>query len=210
MSAHSVVSPALPFSLPPEARKSLQAQHSGWVSGMLICRPWRKSARFPLPHSRSRLPLSEGRKAVLLETQGSCSPRSRRAQAASSTVTLAKPPLPLPSSSRKGKRQDRTSKPTLPLPLFLGELKQKVRFCDSLERKEGGGSKELRVPKLSWLADKTHAACSASAGAPTPRRPSVLGAEQSRGQGPICAPEGSRGEEKFLQRRGGQRWREIG
>ena len=108
---------------------------------MLICRPWRKSARFPLPHSRSRLPLSEGRKAVLLETQGSCSPRSRRAQAASSTVTLAKPPLPLPSSSRKGKRQDRTSKPTLPLPLFLGELKQKVRFCDSLERKEGGGSK---------------------------------------------------------------------
>ncbi|XP_043726861.1 uncharacterized protein LOC122673290 [Cervus elaphus] len=158
---------------------------------MLICRPWRKSACFPLPHSRSRLPLSGGWKAILLETQGSCSPGSRRAQAASSTVSLANPPLPLPSSSRKGKRQDRTSKPTSPLPLFLGELKQKVRFCDSVEREEGGGSKELRVPKLSWFADQTHAARSASAGAPTPRGPRGL-ARSRRGVGDRfaspCAP----------------------
>ena len=191
VSAHFAVSPALPFSLPPEARESLQAQPSGWVSGTWICRPWRESACFPLPHSRSRLPLSGGWKAVLPETQGSCSPGSRRAQAASSSVSLAKPPLPLPSSSRKGKRQDRTSKPASPLPLFLGELKQKVRFCDSGEGEEGGGSKEVRVPKLSWFADQTRAACSASAGAPSPRGARGL-ARSRRGVGDRlaspCAP----------------------
>ena len=52
------------------------------------------------------------------------------------------------------------------------------------------------MPKLSKFSDKTHAACGASAGPPTPRRPSELGVERARGQGPTSVPVRSSSGEK--------------
>lgn len=118
MSAHSVVSPSPFLYLPPEAGKVCW-RSSRWVSGMLICRPWRQSARFPsspLPQPSSHL---EGRKAVLLR------PREAVAHDPVGSNEEQHCLLQAPSTSSillpKGKGTIEPLKPTFTLPLFPGE-----------------------------------------------------------------------------------------
>lgn len=176
------VSPAFALLPPPEAGRSLQAPRSGWARRLVLHRPTETSAPFTrfAPPLFSRC-LDDGAQPASPRAPAARRiPRDPAGPEQRPVLPSAKSLLP-PSSSRKGKRKAGTSKPALPLPAFLGGLKQKVPFCDSLERKEGGGSQELRVPKLSKLADRTHAARSASAGAPTLQTPSGIGVE-----GPAC------------------------
>lgn len=206
------------LALPPEARKSLQAQRSGWARELFIYGPTKRSARYtPTDPRRRGLPLVRMMEGSRGNPERSQPWRTPLDPAGAEQRRAAFPPsrkASPPSSSRKGKRKDLTSTPTLPLPLFLEELKQKVPFRDSLDRKEGGGGKERLVPKLSKLADKTHPSFRASAGCTNSAETCwARRGTATRAGTPLRAPKRSSGPETrcptFLDEKGGQRRKEI-
>lgn len=180
-----------------------------------------KKSRPPHPSRSAPPPIvpspdDGGQRAKPREALAPADPGSRIPRGARRSAQLSLPPAkpPPPSSSRKGKRKDRTSKPTLPLPLFLEELRQKVPFCDSLDRKEGGGGQETPVPERRKFADSTHPCRSASAGRTNSAEAARAGSGVAPAAGaplrPPPAPEARRTRcARFPQEKGGQPWNEI-